>query len=360
MYKNFTMESLFDIRPTKSYGLTNSKLFAVQGKTPVVVNSSRNNGIGGYADMPPTEKGNIITFSDTTTADSIFYQPNDFIGYSHVQGVYPKTPDKWSKYALLYVVVMFRKVTEGRFNYSAKFNRKIAQALEVSLPITASGEIDYANMESYIRALEISHINRLNKYLADAADSTLTVEENAFLKNSNRLPCFKEVKLADVLNWIPNIKRVKPADIKKFSEESKIKYPFYGQSVLDNGVISKISLKSGFLNNIQNNVYLLVASNNHSINIATTPFYLKEDHAATSTIGHKKMTLLSALYIKGSIYHVFDKIFDYNSKATQNILKNTVVTLPFLSEKRSELDWKYMEAYIRIQQKLVLQKAMPM
>ena len=80
---------MFDIHPTKSYGMTNHKLFEHKGLIPVIVNSSTTNGIGGYVDLKPTEKGNMITFSDTTTSDAIFYQSKDFIGYSHVQGLYP-------------------------------------------------------------------------------------------------------------------------------------------------------------------------------------------------------------------------------------------------------------------------------
>ena len=75
-------------------------------------------------------------------------------------------------------------------------------------------------------------------------------------------------------------------------------------------------------------------------------FYIKEDHAATSTIGHPKMTLLSALYIKGSIQRVFDICFDYNAKALQGVLQNTFVTLPFMDAESDELDWEYMEKYI--------------
>jgi hypothetical protein len=164
-YKKFQIGYLFDIHPTKSYGLTNSKLFETTGKTPVIVNSSRDNGVGGYVDLEPTEKGNIITFSDTTTADSIFYQPDDFIGYSHVQGVYPKQPNKWSKEALLYFVINFRKVTAGRFDYATKFNRKIAIELKISLPVTSGGDIDFAYMENYIRELEAVRIRELEAYL---------------------------------------------------------------------------------------------------------------------------------------------------------------------------------------------------
>lgn len=84
-WKPFIVGELFDIHPTKAYKMTNAQLMD-DGDNPVVVNSSYNNGIGGYSSQVVTEKGGMITFSDTTTADAIFYQPNDFVGYPHVQG----------------------------------------------------------------------------------------------------------------------------------------------------------------------------------------------------------------------------------------------------------------------------------
>lgn len=142
---------MFDIHPTKSYRLTNDKLFATSGPTPVIVNSRQYNGVGGYVDLPPTEKGGIITFSDTTTADSIFYQPNPFIGYSHVQGVYPKEPGRWNQESLLYIVSVFRKMTFGRFDYATKFTRKIASELELLLPVDKNGSLDFAYMSAFIK-----------------------------------------------------------------------------------------------------------------------------------------------------------------------------------------------------------------
>ncbi len=88
-WQRFRLGDLFEIRPTKAYKLTNSHLFDSNAKNPVVTNSSLNNGISGYSSLEPTEKGNQITYSDTTTSEGIFYQKRPFIGYSHVQGLYP-------------------------------------------------------------------------------------------------------------------------------------------------------------------------------------------------------------------------------------------------------------------------------
>jgi hypothetical protein len=163
-YKPFSIDELFDIHPTKSYGYTNNRLFKTPGNTPVVVNSSRNNGIGGYVDLDPTEPGNMITFSDTTSADSIFYQDKPFIGYSHVQGLYPKNDTIWTKEALLYVVSSFRAATRGRYNYAIKFNRDLARATRIYLPVDEKGTLDIQHMQHYTHALQKLSIKEVMRH----------------------------------------------------------------------------------------------------------------------------------------------------------------------------------------------------
>lgn len=111
--------------------------------------------------MEPTEKGNMITYSDTTTSDAIFYQPFDYIGYSHVQGLYPFQTEGWTENTLLYFVALFKKSAAGRFDYANKFNRTIASNMQVSIPVTEDGSVDFSLMETYIRAIKKECITRL-------------------------------------------------------------------------------------------------------------------------------------------------------------------------------------------------------
>ena len=180
------MGKLFHIRPTKNYGLTNQKLFANSGSVPVVVNSSQNNGIGGFVDLEPTEQGNIITFSDTTTSDSIFYQPNDFIGYSHVQGMFPY--EEWNKYSLLYFVICFRTATKGKFDYGNKFNRDKAKEILVTVPYY-NNKPAFKYMENYIKALEAERIETLEAYLTvtNLRDYHLTKNDEKVLDKFEKL-----------------------------------------------------------------------------------------------------------------------------------------------------------------------------
>ncbi len=154
-FKTFNIgKDLFDIHPTKSYGLTNRILFKDAGNTPVVVNASTNNGIGGYVALAPTEQGNMITYTDTTTSSGIFYQPYDYVGYSHIQGLYPLNNLSWSENALLYFVTLFKTLAENRFDYVIKFNRDNAKAMDVQLPVDEHGEIDFDFMDTFIGALK--------------------------------------------------------------------------------------------------------------------------------------------------------------------------------------------------------------
>ena len=137
--------------------MTNSTLMEEDGVNEVIVNSSFNNGVGGYTNQDNTENGNIITFSDTTSSDSIFYHENPFVGYAHVQGMYPigKYKNSWTKYSYLFFVTVFKSRAIGlNYNYVNKFTRESASKMIVKLPVDDMGEINFEYMENYIKQVE--------------------------------------------------------------------------------------------------------------------------------------------------------------------------------------------------------------
>lgn len=152
-WKEYRIGDLFDIHPTKAYKMTNKSLFEEDGVNPVVVNSSFNNGIGGYTNQPVTEQGNIITFSDTTTATAMFYQAQPFVGYAHIQGMYPigKYKDIWSENSFLFLLSVFRnRALNANYDYVNKFTRQSAKEILIKLPADKDGNPDFTYMESYI------------------------------------------------------------------------------------------------------------------------------------------------------------------------------------------------------------------
>lgn len=152
----FRVGELFDIHPTKAYKCTNAELLD-NGETHVVVNSAYNNGVGGLSTLKPTEQGNMITFSDTVDANTIFYQDKPFIGYPHVQGLYPIGifRKNWTELSLKYFATVFRqKALSIGFDYGNKFRRDIAVKLYIFLPVGKTGQPDWVYMEEYMRKVE--------------------------------------------------------------------------------------------------------------------------------------------------------------------------------------------------------------
>lgn len=182
-YNDYRVGTLFEIKPTKT-----CKLSGNAGKTPVLSNTSYNNGIKYYAEENPTEEGHIITFSDTTdSALTVFYQKEPFIGYSHVQGMRPtgEYKDRWTEKSLLYFIGAFRAVIGKEYNYGNKFNRTIAANTYVPLPCNKEGKLDFTYMEEYIQRieqelileLETDHIRNKEGYLSVTGIEDYTLSE---------------------------------------------------------------------------------------------------------------------------------------------------------------------------------------
>lgn len=155
-WEEFRVGDLFDIHPTKAYKCTNAELLD-NGETHVVVNSAYNNGVGGLSTLKPTEQGNMITFSDTVDANTIFYQDKPFIGYPHVQGLYPIGifRKNWTELSLKYFATVFRqKALSIGFDYGNKFRRDIAVKLYIFLPVDKTGQPDWVYMEEHMRKVE--------------------------------------------------------------------------------------------------------------------------------------------------------------------------------------------------------------
>ena len=150
-WKDFRVGDYFDIHPTKAIdGLSADDCTDIG--YPLIVNSADNNGVAGLCDMDPTEEGNIITFSDTTDGNTFFYQPGPFIGFAHVQGMYPKNI-VLSKYSLMFICSMLMFDSDGRYNYGRKMRRDTIAEVKLKLPATTAGEPDWEYMERYIKSL---------------------------------------------------------------------------------------------------------------------------------------------------------------------------------------------------------------
>lgn len=150
-WKEFRVGDFFDIHPTKTIdGISTND--CVGYGVPLVVNSAENNGVAGLCDFEPTEKGGIITFSDTTDGNTFFYQPDDFIGFAHIQGMYPKTR-QWTANQLLFFSTLLMFDSNGKYSYGRKMRRDTISNINIKLPVDSEGNPDWDFMDNYIKAL---------------------------------------------------------------------------------------------------------------------------------------------------------------------------------------------------------------
>lgn len=275
-FREFQTFKLFDIHPTKAYKMSNRDLYKTDGNTPVLSNSSTNNGIGGYCGLEPTEDGNIITFSDTTTGtDTMFYQPDAFVGYPHIQGMYPYDTEHWNEKECLYFIGVMKTACGKGWSYSNKFTRVFVLDTTPLLPIKQDengnpiiddthfyheeGFIpDFEYMQKYIEELEQERIEKLEQYLIATGlnDYELTDEDIKTLSRSgfghyeerdseDAVKIYKEFKISDILDVITPSKRFN-ANAVEITEYTG--HPYVVRSSVNNGIRGYINEDEQYLN----------------------------------------------------------------------------------------------------------------
>lgn len=151
-----------------------------------------------------------------------------------------------------------------------------------------------------------------------------------------------EYRIEDVLQW-QSQKEIDPLKLEELKDETEVKYPFYGQSTTNNGIISYCQLTKKVLNNQNGKPTILIHSNNQNIVYLETPFYLKDGHGATTVLQSEKLNKINQMFIVASVDRVIKSKYSYNHKATKIELKNTKIHLP---TKNGEIDFGFMESFI--------------
>lgn len=304
-FKHFVLGTLFDIHPTNAYKITNKDLYAETGNTPVLSNSSTNNGIGGYCGLEPTESGNMITFSDTTTgADTMFYQPDHFIGYPHVQGLYAKGNHKWCEKEYLYLISVVRRAAGNGWSYSNKFTRKFVSELKVLLPVKIKYIPDFNLMSEIIGGgISMSNIDTSS---------------------------WKEFRLDELFG--------KPIRGTRLVKEQRVtgNIPLITAGFNNQGVAE-------FISNEEQTTF----DGGLTIDMFGNCFYRDYAFKADDNIlvfDSKDISKEAKLFIVTSINKVTKGLYSYGNQYRMKEFSDTIIKLPVKSSE--EIDWEYMQERI--------------
>lgn len=336
------MGELFEINPTKYYRLSNDEIISKNGTVPLISNSSTENGVMGFSNLEPNNKGNTITCSDTTIgADTMFYQEKDFIGYSHIQNLVPKF-EPFNRAIASMIISACRVATSTLYDYGNKFNRDSMNKTKIHLP-TQNGKIDFAFMENFIAELEAERIAELEAYLSATGlqDYHLTEEEEKALKEFESWE-FEEFTYQSIFNKIIQGRRLRKED------QISGTIPFVMAGTTNTGVVNYIS-----------NPVASFPKNSITIDIFGNTFYRNYDFGAGDDTGvywndKKQYSKEIMLYYTTTMNKSLVGKFSFGKKLRSSQSLDFKMVLPTANGVPA---YASMEVFIRAVQKIVIKDA---
>lgn len=284
---------------------------------------------------PPTP-GNVIVLGVTLPAVS--YQPYEF-GASQV---ITASANFLNECIGLYFVALLNKHM-ARFSYSRKPGINIYKNTEVILPVTKSGDIDFGFMETCIQEMKKARILEMEAYFKNAGfeNCELTEEEKAIvMQYHNREQ--KEI----IIGTLFDIKKGK-----RLTKENMMpgNINFVGSTASNNGITASISNCTHIHGRNK-----ITVTYNGSVGEAfyqTEPFWASDD---VNVLYFKKhLSECLALYFCTSLRKTGKK-YGYAYKWTKELMNVDSIHLPVTSS--GEIDYHFMETYIRALEKLAIQR----
>ena len=344
---------MFEINPTKYYKLKNEEIISKNGTISLISNSSTDNGVMGFSTLQAKNKGNTITCSDTTLgAETMYYQENDFIGYSHIQNLVPNF-ELFNKNIATFLISACRVSTSKKYDYGNKFNREAMKKTRIQLP-TKNKKIDFEFMESFIADLEAQKISKLETYLEanGLKDYVLTDEEEEVLAKFKSIK-FKEFNVVGIftkLNLRNNNKSFNKPDDTSSVQTDEFNLPLVNAKMGDNGIMfygrdRDFDSAEMTIDVISNGAIATgtVYAQPYKTGVLWDSYLLKPKVVDAS---REKL-----LYLTTALEKSIKTKFGWDNKAVWSKVQNEVISLP---TKNKEPDYKIMQTLISAIQKQVI------
>lgn len=319
--------------PTDENGI----VYVVQSMSNNMVSRKVNRQYLIDIDEAPVE-GNCIVLGVTLPA--ISYQPNEF-GASQV--ITARAPFLNNKNSLFFVNIINKHMYQ--FSYQNKPGIEIYKNLNIQLPITSTGEIDFAFMENFISELEEERISELNAYLevTGLKDYTLTPEEEIALQEFSNIT-WEDFNVVDLFR-VKNTHNILSSEIIENSGE----VPYLCASAENNAVSSYIKYNEDFLD--EGNC-IFIGGKTFVVSYQENDFFSNDSH--NLALYHKKAelrNLKNQLFLSTCIKRSLQHLYSWGDSISNKKIQKDVIKLPI---KNNSPDYSTMETFISAIQKLVI------
>ena len=179
---------MFEVRSYKKRFDANKVKLLKSNGYPYIVRMGGNNGQKGFIDEDEQylNPGNTISFGQDTA--TMFYQEYPYFTGDKIKILVPKDV-RFAKNNSQFFLATMRRTFQNFSWGTTSFSIDVLKDQILSLPITPSGQIDFAFMENFIRELEEERIRELAAYLkvSGLSDSKLSESERKALDDLGKV-----------------------------------------------------------------------------------------------------------------------------------------------------------------------------
>ncbi len=352
-YKEFKIGELF----TAQTGDTDLQQKDINGKGTYFINS----GVEGLGIKGKTDR-EAMTFSENTiTVDfwgNAYYRDFKYkmATHNHVFSLSGSTIR--NRFVGLYLVSTMSYM-RNLFSYNNMGTWSKIKKLYITLPISQSGDIDFAYMESCIREMEESCIREMDAYLnvTGFQNCELTEEEqNVLYLVDNGNVKFKSFHVTDDTNngrhdgifVVKNSHNILQSSITPNSGNK----PYVTAGEGNNSISTYISYDQS---QIEKGNAIMIGGKTMVITYQAEDFFSNDSH---NLVLYVKNPLLAneliQLYLVASLNRSLKPIYSWGDSISSKKIKKDIFSLPVTPS--GDIDYHFMETYIRAIEKQIIQR----
>ena len=360
-YKEFKIGELF----TAQTGDTDLQQKDINGKGTYFINS----GVEGLGIKGKTDR-EAMTFSENTiTVDfwgNAYYRDFKYkmATHNHVFSLSGSTIRNRSVGLYLVSTMSYMR---NLFSYNNMGTWSKIKKLYITLPISQSGDIDFAYMESRIREMEEYRISEMEEYRISEMDAYLNVtgfqncelteeEQNVLYLVDNGNVKFKSFHVTDDTNngrrngifVVKNSHNILQSSITPNSGNK----PYVTAGEGNNSISTYISYDKS---QIEKGNAIMIGGKTMVITYQAEDFFSNDSH---NLVLYVKNPLLAneliQLYLVASLNRSLKPIYSWGDSISSRKIKKDIFSLPVTPS--GDIDYHFMETYIRAIEKQIIQR----
>lgn len=340
-FKKFKVSKFFDIQKVRGINKSGLTKPTREHTYDYITRTSKNNGIEEITGLVANRELNEPeTYSLGLLQMTFFLRDRPWYGGQFVRKIVPKF--ELNRDQMLYFLGVLQALSPMLKDILVRNIDKTFLNTDIELPVTPSGDPDFAYMTHYIQDLEAQRIQDLDAYLKVSGldNTTLTDQEKATLTKKVE---WKKFRIDDVFD-INNTASILKSQIISNSGNT----PYVTASGQNNGVQTYIS--SGNLP-LEKGPCLMIGGKTFIVTYQSADFVSNDSHNLVLRLKDQSYATEKVyLYLISVIKAYGQERFTWNDAVTKKRLRKGQIVLPVVST--GSIDFAYMQDYITALEKL--------